>query len=417
MMEQLSDELYFGVLAFVPPSDLLCSANRVSKRWAALISGDAFWRNHPLVDNGVVGTLASPPTPPPTPLSSLSLSCRTTQSFSTSGKSGSTPQLRLNTHQLQRICLYKAVATLTTVAWKHGTMKSSSPSRPTSVLPRLSEAIDVDYVSSSQRRCCTASTTDHRVEQLINVLRRNRRRNTKHLIGVPGLEHLYSHRGDDDDDVVMEDDVNYGTANRIWGRDSWWSSRSTPLPDSTETLLFVTRCPLVLLTRLYIRPLTDPHNCGVCYTWKQTVVRAYRLPLEQLADPNRSGEMAGFPCSFPIVRNHDSDAFARDQATIEATLHGYVPVFESEPFAIPLDCSDFYEFSFPMTTTKTGNDHGKFAGDGGVGGVVANLITIDLIGKNNEQFHGRGYYAAVETVDAHGIPLLEDPRQEVLLCT
>ena len=45
------------------------------------------------------------------------------------------------------------------------------------------------------------------------------------------------------------------------------------------------------------------------------------------------------------------------------------------------------------------------------GGVVANVITLTLVGKRFEQRPGLGYYACVERVDCTGIPLYQHPDQ------
>lgn len=42
-------------------------------------------------------------------------------------------------------------------------------------------------------------------------------------------------------------------------------------------------------------------------------------------------------------------------------------------------------------------------------GVLANVVTVELIGKVVEQTPGSGYYACVDLVDCTGIPLHEDP--------
>ena len=38
-------------------------------------------------------------------------------------------------------------------------------------------------------------------------------------------------------------------------------------------------------------------------------------------------------------------------------------------------------------------------------GVLANVITVELVGKNKEQTQGSGYYACVDTLDCKGITL------------
>ena len=428
-MERLSDELWFGILAYVPPLDLMCATHCVSKRWAALIASDAFWRNHPLIVGG------DDVPPPPTSSSGTTKTTTTT----TTASNQKTPRLSLNTHQLQRICLYKATEKAPNVVSSGDGPQLSTSLHPRPVFPSFLEARQVEN-DSSRRICCTAATTDHVSERLINVLRSDE--------STTGIGYHYNNNQHDPDHDFDENRLNdYMNNNNnanppTWRRRSrWWSSSLTRTPYSTETLMFVTRFPLVLLTRLKIKPRADPQDHRICYTWKQTVIRAYRLPLQQLTDPNRMDGLNGVPCSFGMAsststtngdnhhRNHQiygnvdalgalNNYFFRfvparaepDHATIDLTLQGHEPVFESEPFAVPPDRNDVYEFTFPMSNWK--DDCG---GGGGSIGIVANLITIDLIGKNKEQFSGQGYYTCVEMVDAIGIPLLSEPIQEMWL--
>lgn len=50
----------------------------------------------------------------------------------------------------------------------------------------------------------------------------------------------------------------------------------------------------------------------------------------------------------------------------------------------------------------------KFSAESCGGGVVANVLTVELIGKHVEQTPGGGYYACVDSLDCEGIPLNTD---------
>jgi hypothetical protein len=82
-------------------------------------------------------------------------------------------------------------------------------------------------------------------------------------------------------------------------------------------------------------------------------------------------------------------AAAAGKTTIETLLHGQFPVYESPEYDIVSDSDNLQKFNFPAP------------------GVIANVITITLVGKNFEQFLGSGYYTCVEQVDCLGIPLDE----------
>jgi hypothetical protein len=360
-MECLSDELLSTVLGWVPPIDLLRSTVRVNKRFAALIESEEFWRHHPLAP--------------------------------TESKSWS-----LTKHQLQRCCLYGACAAKTTIE------SSSSSSPPPQVPEFLQRGSVVASRTEAERlrqsgpfRVCAASTTDHLREAIENVL------------------------SDGTFEVGLTDE-DYLIGRNFWllrrGRLCWWSSQPSRVQESNDVLLFTTQCPLTLLLEVKIKPLRDPYLLlqreGVFYTWQKTVIRAYRLPLESLADPGRPPILSGFPCMFrstgtqedpwvplqpqqhpqpqqPLLLE-DGPAAPPEQETIDHLLAGHVPVYESQEYDVPADSNETMRVVLPF-------------------GVVANVVTITLIGKNNEQRIGRGYYACVENVDCVGIPLYSYPDQ------
>ncbi|KAL7577063.1 hypothetical protein ACA910_006803 [Epithemia clementina (nom. ined.)] len=450
-MENLSEEILRHILEFVAPQQLLRSANNVSKSWNALISSHRFWQKHPLFLSIIEpqqeqGRTACFGRSAPAQLDRKKTTTSNTEQIQKPSLKAQQKDIPisnvLTTHQIQLICLYRAhVANENHNAAKPLTENTSaargakSPDwfNPQSVLPTMEEAECLASISAGQRRCCTASTTDHYGERLTNVLPSSKPRQHHNN------RHFY------------------------FGNTSWWSSEESSNADSPETLLFATRYPLALLTSLRIQALAGPPFSHLCFTWKQTIVKAYRLPLDKLEWNPRDSTMttrsrkrrlakakgrkrrdgdyvvvgpsviptaSEFPCSFAAVRactrgkrrggggqeeeqEHEGervdyhhrlfpplDVLSKappDHLTILATLEGHEPIFESSPFEIPPNTNDVYEFSFPQ------------------GGVVANVVCLELIGKNN-RFPGHGYYACVEKANILGIPLflphyLQDEHQ------
>jgi hypothetical protein len=404
-MDSLSDELLLLIIAWIPPLDLLQSVNLVNKRWARQIA--LHWtQQRQLFEGG-----------------NVSLSSRSPTNGLKEDESQSMPP-SLNCHQLQRCCMYSAAVAGQPVPLDASTNLPSCL-KFGSVLP--SQGIASTIKSRWGLSVCAASTTDHAGEGLENVL------------PAP-----YSH-------------VPTITRRNV----SWWSSRPYPSTESTETLLFTTNVPLVFLTRVLIQPLLDPYGNGACYTWKRTIIRAYRLPLESFTE-SQLPSRAGFPCVFgpptsdsstanepssieanvaedanmmdeqqllrhsqrsgPALRemlvqrllraptqaqvllrlfdlaHHDPDRDAFAQtAMMTALLMGHEPVYESAELEIPPNESNTLTFDISNQA----------------GGVVANVITITLIDKNHEQHQGGGYYACVENVDCRGIPLYSSHEEHM----
>ena len=161
------------------------------------------------------------------------------------------------------------------------------------------------------RRACVASTTDHTTEQIENILPNS----------------------------------------RLFRSPPYWSSQPSPDQASNETLLFASKYPLSLIRKVMIKPLQEPDRSReprLVYTWKQTVIRAYRLPMNALI-----GDWpAHFPCMFqripPPEANGQDDNFDQfghffadaekaqsDQATIDHLLSSHVPVYESTRHDVP----------------------------------------------------------------------------------
>jgi hypothetical protein len=411
-MDSLSDELLLLIIAWIPPLDLLQSGTLVNKRWARQIA--LYWTLQRQLFEGdkTHGPSARSPT------NDVSVHEDGSHALPSS----------LNSHQLQRCCIFSAAVAGQPILLD-GSLNLPSCLKFGSVLP--SQEIASSIQSRWGLSVCAASTTDHAGEDLENVL--------------PGLP-------------LRPDRRAPLTLRNV----SWWSSRAYPSTESTETLLFATNVPLVFLTRVLIQPLLDPYGSNVCYTWKRTIIRAYRLPLESLSR-SQLPTRAGFPCVFgpptldPNTTNEpstfeantaedttvtneqqrlhqnrhamfrgmfvqrllraptqaqmllrffdqaiDTDASAvprlTNTAMINELLMRHEPVYESPELEIPPNESNTLtiDISTPM------------------GGVVANIITITLIDKNHEQHEGvSGYYACVENVDCTGIPLYSSHEEQM----
>jgi hypothetical protein len=334
---------------------LIRTTSLCSQRFASIILSQlSFWQYHPLV---VIGNLEND---------------------------------KYTVRQLQRYCLYTAAVKLgeeipscldlgSVLVSKEQSMALLNSSRAT--------------LNSLGYRVCVASTTDHLSEIIENV-----------LPSPPG-------------GITVP---------------SWWSSAPSESPDTDEVLLFTTFSQNTLITEVHIKPLRDPHGQSVVYSWRKTVIRAYQLPVVKFSH-GRAAIVRDKPCSFSCVAGEDAgrtrpqqhgiageqhipinallehirgqnalywnaeeppwfrasfiqQAVPPHQETIDSLLSGYRPVFESGEYDSPPDSSHVLKYSFPD-------------------GIVANVITIALLGKNHEQFQGSGYYSCVESVDCRGISL------------
>ena len=171
----------------------------------------------------------------------------------------------------------------------------------------------------------------------------------------------------------------------------WWSSTQTEDPQSTETLLFTTNCPLAYMQSVSIRPLKTGFSLPtpMVFSWRKTRIRAYRLESRQLPGFNKGkteGFQVGFPCTtvggFSMEQMNDSEI-------IQTLIQDQEPVFET----------------IMKVRNPTNNDTLQYL----LPGVVANVVVIDLVGKNHE-WPGFGFYAGVERVECDGIPLLANAQ-------
>jgi len=368
-METLSDEPLTAILRFVPPLDLLRSTTYVSKRFAGVIASDEFWRTSPT---------------------------------STAIKEYNKGFPKLTKHQFQ---LYQIF-----FACRKEQQQQDDNIVPAflgfgSVLTTRAEAQRVRRVPPAQRRTCASTSTDHWNELVENLLLSPTDGGGAAAAAAAAAEHplhvnrllrmLRDHQRDNHNDHV-----------------SWWSSKPSQDRDSSETLLFTTNCPLALLSDVKIKALTDPFlaRAGITnkvYTWNRTIIRAYRVPMDSVTDPNMPGILAGFPCSFLSAQPIGREEMLTNEITA-AVLHGIgqthdVPSDQDSIENLLRNATLVYESTFDDTV---GPDELKLSFETPV---LANAITVTLVGKNFEQHPGSGYFTCVESLDCSGIPLYVRP--------
>jgi len=322
-METVSDDLVLRILAFVPAMDLLCATCMTSNRFARAISSDLLWLHR----------------------------------FSTS----LSDSIILTKRQRQRYCVYLEWVSLNQNQ-NQSNISDIATAPPAclrfgSVLPSRLDAFNFVRIG---RICAGASSTDHPHERLEQVLL------------------------DTDESITDFEGESPEIPESNHRQRRWWSSQGYDNADSNDLLLLATRYPLTMISSIAIKPLKDPYSLGgVVYTWKQTRVAFYNLPLELIRRNPES--QTDEPCSFIIEHGHMM--IPASSRAVESLLDGHEPVFTSEAFQVPARSSDILKYEFPA-------------------GVVANVIKIVLVGKNVEQFAGSGYFACIERLDIHGIPLL-----------
>ena len=347
--ESLSEELWRHILSWVPPLELVQCVVRVSKSFRNLLSEKQYWELH----------------------AKLVVSASNPKSDDTQNGPSQEFISLLTTRQLQKLCLFSATSQCKNNEdypsfFCHGS--------------RLVEREKALAIHIGRFRTCLATSTDNSTEALENVLPSNLRPK---------------------DGSVLQNMLNELPR---WER--WWSSGQSPTQDSNETLFFVTDCPLAVLSNLMIRPLLDPYVKHTVYSWREIVVRAYRLPPAKVSQTELGsfGVIAAVPTEQDLDDEEEErvgtdlvDSSSKDKALLENLLHGEVPVWQSTPLA----------YNGPSHLTRNDSQSQvPWQQVSFTSGVVANAVTITLIGKNNRQFQQSGYYACVDQVKLHGIPLV-----------
>jgi len=253
-----------------------------------------------------------------------------------------------------------------------------------------------------QRVVSLASSTDYDHEGIENVL---------HDENVLRQEAVNWNRIQNDDRMidapVME---GWKTA---FQSEPWWSSEQHSSQESPETLAFSTRYPSNLVTEVAIKPYAD--WTLQTYSWKKWMVRVYNLqalrpPSMQMIEtdddeghdlpdiiyhtlcPSPALLPSSQSSSYPSVCDHRIVSEAQSTTNAFQYLEAQTPVYESEPLETPPPRNNAWQYhKLPV-------------------GVIGNVITITLLGKNFRQFDTSGYYACVQHVATQGIPLHESTR-------
>lgn len=266
-------------------------------------------------------------------------------------------------HQIQRCCLFAA-----------SDNKDEHPRflEYGSVLCSRDDACDLRRASHLDvSRACLASTTDRYTEMIENVL------SNAHPTYFSWETFL----------LTLERPEPW-----LSQQTKYWSSRSTASQDTNETLVFATRCPSTLISEVWIKPLIDPFLGDQKYTWKSLSIKAYRFHVvHSIKAPARS---RASHCVVSLDKDPELGHTAeRDEDTIKRLLDGRVPSYESVVYETPsADSVDWQKYTLPP-------------------GVVANVVTVSLHGKNSRQFETSGFYCCVEGLAVRGIPLYESPDQ------
>ena len=387
--DHLSDEVWMQILSFVPPLEILLSVTNVSKSLHAVAHPESYWLFH---------------------VKSLLQTIHHQNSMANIAISW-LDNVELNRHQLQRLCVFLAARCGACSSLDDDGLEVQQ--LPACLLygSRLVNRVGAEsirqhiyrnsyiFTNSHRRRVCLATSTEHPTELLENVL---------------------GSLGTNSADEILQ---NLGVfALRQHAFQKWWSSKPSPTQESSDTILFTTNCPLALLSDLKWRPLLDPFTRSQAYTWKHAIVKAYRLPLSKL-DPHPDQARAGFPCTVAalprgVQRRPASDAAddmsidsdddidlslqsaQQEREALDRLLEGEHPVFESAPLAYAPMRGD--ESTLPRLQRSIPWQHVIFPP-----ALLANVITITLVGKNSRQFQHSGFYACVEQVKLEGIPLLK----------
>ncbi|CAB9501944.1 expressed unknown protein [Seminavis robusta] len=389
--ENLSEELWMQILSYVPVLEILQSCCRVSKSFHRLVIPQSYWLFH-----------------------AEALLQDTRRRHGNGDDWSWLERIHLNDHQLQRLCILLSGAAPT-----HDTMDDNDDNDDdnNNNLPaglyygsRLmnrsgAEAIrQRNYASNNnniqdgtafeihRRRVCLASSTDNPSELLENV-----------------LSGLGNNHGE-----FLQNLALFGLRQR--GYQKWWSSKPSRVQDSTDTLLFTTDCPLAVLSHLKWRPLLDPFTRRQTYTWHYALVKAYRLPLHKL-DPEPTAEGAGFPCTVDalpngyrhqrtrpgLVSDENNQSTRQEGTALKMVLEGETPVFESPRLPYTLLQQPRQNRTLQRNIPW---QHLVFPPS-----LIANVVTVTLVGKNSRQFSHSGFYACVEQVRLEGIPLLKTPQE------
>lgn len=399
MIANLPDEILRHILIFLEPAEILVNIARSSKHLASISSSDNFWRF-----KYIPQLFSFPPSIIQVQVSGLCTG--------------------LTMAQLQQCCVvsYKRQMCSDWLVsdWDDWYMKTFGTNRDSdtdtdtnfdiyintdhyvwpraSILPTIEDAVLELRTGDSCCCLCSSRDRDGGEEILENVLPLN-------------------------DVVAATDDwksIASGNSTNIdHSRQGvrWWSSAPSPSnrpEDTNEVILFTTKVKAII-TDIAIKPLQDPFSSygKNTFSWPRISIKIYSLPTPTSMSKPHNGsndtqrerpgcgefritkdmlESADIGSSFDTRRSTDRRLDQR--AIIEAVLGSHTPVYESPLINVT-----------SSNSTKEHDDSWQYYNI--PDGVVGNVITFTLWGKNCEQYIGSGYYVCVERVAARGIPLLQ----------
>ncbi|CAJ1967813.1 unnamed protein product [Cylindrotheca closterium] len=391
----IPDDIMEEILGWLLTSELVKSVSGVSNRFRNLAKRDQFWQRK---------------------LKEMVYQQRYSNKASGGERSYELPE-GLGQHQLQRCCWFlehkvqhlNVAKNTADGTGGEGSATSEDPKSsdvdPPSFLehgPVLYRRTDASMLfhhrlDGLQRVVSLASSTDHPHECIENILEENSLRQRP-----PDWDRIRN------SDRISDITVMEGRQASVFSfRQPWWSSVARSDPDLPETLAFSTRYPLTLVTEVAIKPYAD--WTMQTYSWKKWIVRVYNLPplsptVSLVADEAADGEEAP---PEPIYQTHTTCP-----STVWISSYDMLPMTASKSLTVEQRTAEAFKYLARQTpayesplldTPPPRNNAWQYHEL--PSGVIGNVITITLVGKNFRQFEESGYYACVQRVATRGIPL------------
>lgn len=157
----------------------------------------------------------------------------------------------------------------------------------------------------------------------------------------------------------------------------WWCSAPDRNPNSSETFLFGFN-DLAAISKIKLKHLIDPYKSNQSFTWKETQVKAYRVPQGRLS-------MMTYCSASSSSSNAEVLLLLRDVEPIYQT-----PRIPTQAVVEPGQASTEHETIYLSENSV----------------VLTNLVAIQLYGKNTMMSTpGEGYCVCVDEIDISGVVL------------
>mmetsp|Transcript_8959 Transcript_8959/g.21308 ORF Transcript_8959/g.21308 Transcript_8959/m.21308 type:complete len:450 (-) Transcript_8959:145-1494(-) len=398
----IPDEILEEILGWLLTSELQKSVSEVSNRFHKLANRDQFWRRK-LKD-----------------IVHQQRYSNDNDDDQSDGEHAYEPPNGLSQHQLKRCCLFlehkihhlnnlaentaNGAAAIPTATSEDKQFNPPSFLGHGSLLFGRTDACRLmhnraDALYGLQRVVNLASSTDHHHESIENIL------DEENSLRQEPVDWKRIRTNDRSSDTTVMEGRHAITFSF---RQPWWSSVPRDDPDESETLAFSTRYPLTLVTEVAIKPYAD--WTMQTYSWKKLVVRVYNLPplSPSVSTTETDDEEQTYPDTIPhalcpsavsipssVSSASSSSTTASTVSEVKSTVEAFqyleaqTPVYESPLLETPPPRNNAWQYhELPY-------------------GVIGNVITITLVGKNFRQFDESGYYACVQRVATLGIPLHE----------